>query len=406
MTSRALRVLGIGDAWLVGLPLLLAVLGVAMIFSAGQVDVPSVATGIWIRQLVWLSIALVAFTFTARVPLRWLEWAAPWLYALGLALLVIVLAIGTGPNTRSWLDLGPMRMQPSEFAKLATILLLARTLGPPQEPLSRLSQLLKPVLIVLIPFGLVLLQPDLGSALIFGVILIAALFWAGVPFTKIFLLVSPAVSLLLGFNAIVWGGWFVVLAAFLYVHRPYVVEGIAVILANVAAGALTMPLWRSLAPYQQNRLLVFLEPGVDPKGAGWHLIQSKVAIGSGGWLGSGFASGPQKRLAFLPEQHTDFIFSVVGEELGFGGVVFFLALFATFLYRVLHVAVAREEPFGSTIVFSLFCVWFAHLVVNLGMTVGLMPITGLPVPFLSYGGSFLLFLFVGLGVAERAATER
>jgi rod shape determining protein RodA len=401
-----MRVLGIADAWLIGLPILLAVLGVAMIFSAGQVDVPSVATGIWIRQLVWLAIALIAFAFTTRVPLRWLEWASPWLYAIGIGLLVVVLVIGTGPNTRSWLSLGPMRMQPSEFAKLATILLLARTLSPRQEPMSRLSQLLKPVLIVLVPFGLVLLQPDLGSALIFGVILIAALFWAGVPFTKIFLLVSPAMSLLLGFNAIVWGGWFVVLAVFLYLHKPYVFEGIAVILANVAAGALTMPLWRSLAPYQQNRLLVFLDPGVDPRGAGWHLIQSKVAIGSGGWLGSGFASGPQKRLAFLPEQHTDFIFSVVGEELGFLGVVFFLGLFASLLYRVLYVAMEREEAFGSTIVFSLFCVWFAHLVVNLGMTVGLMPISGLPVPFLSYGGSFLLFVFAGLGIAERVATER
>jgi rod shape determining protein RodA len=167
-----------------------------------------------------------------------------------------------------------------------------------------------------------------------------------------------------------------------------------------------MPLWRSLAPYQQNRLVVFLEPGIDPRGAGWHLIQSKVAIGSGGWFGQGFAAGPQKRLAFLPEQHTDFVFSVVGEELGFIGVAVFLALFAAFLWRVLRVSVESEDAFGNSVVFCLFAIWFAHLIVNLGMTVGLMPITGLPLPFLSYGGSFLLFLFLGLGIVQRVAAER
>jgi rod shape determining protein RodA len=406
MTERGLRLPGIGDVGIAALALMLAGMGIAMIYSAGQVEVPSVATGIWVRQLFWLGIALGAFAVASQVPLRWLEWAAPWLYGLGLLLLAVVLVIGTGPNTRSWLSFGPMRLQPAEFAKVATILLLARTLGARQEPVTRLTQLWKPVLIVFLPFALVLLQPDLGSALIFGVILIAALYWAGVPLSKIFLLMSPGVSLLLGFDAAVWGGWFLLLVAFLYFNRPYLSESIAVVLANVAAGALTMPLWRSLAPYQQNRLVVFLEPGIDPRGAGWHLIQSKVAIGSGGWFGQGFAAGPQKRLAFLPEQHTDFVFSVVGEELGFIGVAVFLALFAAFLWRVLRVSVESEDAFGNSVVFCLFAIWFAHLIVNLGMTVGLMPITGLPLPFLSYGGSFLLFLFLGLGIVQRVAAER
>lgn len=386
--------------------LLLMAVGIAMIYSAGQVDVNSIVTGAWRRQSIWAILSVVAFFIVVRVPLRWLEWACPWLYALSILLLVVVLIVGTGPSTRSWIRLGPLSFQPAEPAKLATILMLARQLGSRREPEIRLFGLWRPLAIVALPFALVLAQPDLGSALIFAVILVGALLWAGVPLFSIFMLVSPGVSLILGFSATVWGVWFIFVAAILYLRRPYVVEGIAVGLANLAAGSLATPLWNRLAAYQQKRLLVFLNPDIDPRGAGWHLLQSKVAIGSGGWLGQGFGRGPQKRLSFLPEQHTDFIFSVVGEELGFGGVVFFLALFATFLYRVLHVAVAREEPFGSTIVFSLFCVWFAHLVVNLGMTVGLMPITGLPVPFLSYGGSFLLFLFVGLGVAERAATER
>ncbi len=404
MTPR--RLSGIGDPGLLVLTLIVAAAGIAMIYSAGQVEVRSVATGIWVRQLIWLLIALVAFTAASRVPPRWLEWFAPWLYGLSIALLVVVLLIGTGPNTRSWLEFGPARLQPAEVAKLGTILLLARMLGGKEQDFAGLTRLWKPVAVVLLPFALVLLQPDLGSAVIFGVILIAALFWAGVPLAKIFLLVSPAVSLILGFNWVVWGGWFIVIAVFLYFHRPFIVESIGVIVANFAAGALTIPLWNSLATYQQNRLIVFLDPEVDARGAGWHLIQSKVAIGSGGLFGQGFAAGPQKRLAFLPEQHTDFIFSVVGEELGFVGVIAFLALFGFLLLRILRIAVDADDDFGSSVAFCFFAVVFAHVVVNLGMTVGLMPITGLPLPLLSYGGSFLLMLFTGLGLVQRVAAER
>ena len=403
--SRVRSIPGLGDPQLLALMLLMTGLGIAMIFSAGQVEVRSIATGIWVRQLAWLGVALIAFIMASRLPLRLLEWLAPWLYGFSLLLLVLVLAIGTGPNG-SWIELGPGRLQPAEAAKLGTIFMLARTLGDRDEDFDGLSRLWKPVVIVLVPFALVLLQPDLGSGLIFGVILIAALFWAGVPLDKIFLLVSPAVSLLLGFNWVVWGIWFLVIAGFLYYHRPFILESVSVILANFAAGALTMPLWNSLAPYQQNRLLVFLDPEIDPKGAGWHLIQSKVAIGSGGMFGQGFAGGPQKRLAFLPEQHTDFVFSVVGEELGFFGVLLFLGLFGLLLWKVLRIAVDAPDDFGSTVTFCLFGVLFAHLVVNLGMTVGLMPITGLPLPLISYGGSFLLLLYAGFGVIQRVAAER
>lgn len=398
------RIPGLGDPALLGLMLLLTGLGIAMIFSAGQVEVRSVATGIWVRQLVWLGVAIAAFAVASRVPPRFIEWLAPWLYGVSLALLVLVLAVGTGPNG-SWLELGPARLQPAEVAKLGTIFLLARALGDKDQDFAGLSRLWKPVAIVAVPFALVLLQPDLGSALIFGVILIAALFWAGVPLLKIFLLVSPAVSLLLGFNGFVWGAWFIVIAAVLYFHRPFILESVGVILANFAAGALTIPLWNSLLPYQQNRLLVFLDPEIDPRGAGWHLIQSKVSIGSGGMFGQGFAVGPQKRLAFLPEQHTDFIFSVVGEELGFIGVLLFLGLFGALLWRMLRIAIETVDDWGSTVTFCIFSVLFAHLVVNVGMTVGLMPITGLPLPLISYGGSFLLLVYAGFGVVQRVAAE-
>ncbi len=400
----AYRLQGVGDPLLLSGGLLLAGLGIAMIWSAGQVDLPSAVTGAWRRQLVWLVISLVAFAVVTRVPMRWLEWATPWIYASSIILLLAVLVVGGGPNTRSWLRFGGLSLQPAELAKLATILLLARMLASRKEPQRSLFELSRPVLAVVVPFVLVMAQPDLGSALIFVVILVSALFWGGTPLFTIFMLVSPAVSLILGFSAAVWGVWFVVVVVALYWRRPYIAEAAVVALSNLAAGALAVPLWNRLAPYQQRRLLVFLDPDVDPRGAGWHLIQSKVAIGSGGVSGQGFGQGPQKRLAFLPEQHTDFIFSVVGEELGLIGALVFLALLAWFLHRVLRVA-AETEGYGSLVAFCFFGVWFAHLVINIGMTVGLMPVTGLPLPFISYGGSFLLTTFVGLALVCRAAYE-
>ncbi|TFG62682.1 MAG: rod shape-determining protein RodA, partial [Gemmatimonadales bacterium] len=318
---------------------------------------------------------------------------------------VLVLTIGSGPGTNSWLRMGSFSLQPAEVAKLGTLLMLARILGARGEPETRLGRLWRPLLVTVIPFFLVLIQPDLGSAITFGVILVGALYWARVPLFTIFMLVSPGVSLLLGFSPTVWGVWFVLVVVLMYLQRPYLVEGVVVTLANLAAGALATPMWNQLAPYQQNRMLVFLDPGRDPRGAGWHLIQSQVAIGSGGLLGQGFGGGPQKRLSVLPEQHTDFIFSVVGEELGFLGVFVLLALYAWLLRRLIGTAVRASDDFGGIAVFCVFAVWFTHLLINVGMTAGLMPVTGLPLPFLSYGGSFLLMTFVGVGLASRVATE-
>ena len=398
------RIPGLGDPALLLLALFITGLGIAMIYSAGQVDIPSLATGIWLRQLMWLGVAIVALILASRCSPRLLEWLAPWLYAVSIVLLVLVFFIGTGPNG-SWLELGPGRLQPAEVAKLGTILLLARVLGGRRRRYTRLMELWQPLVITLLPLALVIRQPDLGSAMVFAIILLAALFWAGVPPFKMFLLATPGIGLLFGFNWLVWGAWFIVVAACLYLDRTPLAETLCVVLANVGAGALTLPLWNSLADYQRNRLLVFLDPEIDPLGAGWQVVQSKVAIGSGGLLGAGFLNGPQKRLAFLPEQHTDFIFSVVGEEFGFVGVLVFLVLFALLLYRVLRVAVNAEDGFGSAVCFSIFSVMFGHVIVNLAMTVGLLPVTGLPLPLVSYGGSFLLVLYAGLGMVQRTAWE-
>ncbi len=384
---------------------LLAGLGIAMIYSAGQLDVPSSTRGIWLRQLIWLAVALVALAGASQVPLRIIKWLAPWVYGGSLLLLGLALAVGVGPNG-SWLDLRVARLQPSEVAKLGTILMLARELTDGKDRYTRLSKLWRPVAIVFIPLALVMLQPDLGSTIIFGAMLIAALFWAGVPARRILLLVTPVLSLLLGFNWVLWGIWFILVVAVLYFDRGYMIESAGVVLANFAAGVIGPRLWDSLAEYQQNRLLVFVEPSADPLGGSWQLIQSKVAIGSGGLLGAGFAQGPQKRLGFVPAQHTDFIFSVVGEELGFVGVLVFLVLFGALFWRLLRVAIEAGDDYGSLIVFCVFAVLLAHMAINIGMTIGLVPLTGLPLPLVSYGGSFLLVSCIFIGMVQRVVYER
>ena len=174
---------------------------------------------------------------------------------------------------------------------------------------------------------------------------------------------------------------------------------------NVAMGAIALPLWKRLAPYQQNRLLTFLNPEVDPRAAGYHAIQSRVAIGSGGWFGTGYTEGPQKRLAFLPEQHTDFVFPIVGEELGFVGVLAALALFLALFLVLLRIARRATDSFSSLVIFGIMGLMFTHVYENIGMTVNLMPITGIPLPFFSYGGSFFVICCLCLGLAFRVAND-
>ena len=188
-------------------------------------------------------------------------------------------------------------------------------------------------------------------------------------------------------------------------YRPYMVEGVVLVLANVAMGVIAPLLWERLAPYQQRRLLVFLDPSADPRASGYHVLQSQVAIGSGGWFGKGYTLGTQKRLAFLPAQHTDFIFSVVGEELGFIGVTVALTLFLLLFLRVVRVASRANDSFGSLVAFGLGASWFVHVLVNIGMTLNLMPITGIPLPFFSYGGSFMLASWLAIGVLLRISSE-
>jgi rod shape determining protein RodA len=400
---------GIDKGLLVAVAALLAI-GIAVLYSAGQTDVPTAAARLWERQLVFLGIGAVAGALVFRISPRLLEWSTPFLYGVGVVLLALTLVIGTGAGTaagtKSWLAIGGVRLgQPTELAKLGVILMLARHLGSRREPPNSLWQLLPVALIVGIPFALVGLQPDLGSAIVFLGVLFAMLFWAGVSPWLLLLVASPLLSLLLAFSTVTWGVWIVLLTALLLWLRPYALEGITVWVTNVGAGVMALSLWNRLAPYQQNRLLSFLNPESDPRATGWHIIQSKVAVGSGGLLGKGFTEGTQKRLAFLPEQATDFIYSVVGEELGFVGVLVTLLLFTWLLIALVRIARRATDPFASLMVFGIAGMLFTHLVESVAMTVGLMPITGIPLPFFSYGGSFLLTCCLATAVALRVSWD-
>jgi rod shape determining protein RodA len=401
----------IADYPLAAIALLLSAFGIAVVYSAGQTDAMNRAEMIaWQRQLIWFSIALVGAFLVSRGSVRFLEWVTLPAYGLALLLLVVTLVFGTGAGTASamkgWLTVGGVRLgQPAELAKVAVVLMLARMLAARREPPRSLLELWKPALVVAVPWLLVMLQPDLGTGLVFIGIFFALLFWAGVSWSLLLLAASPVISLVLAFSTGLWGAWILILIAVVLWYKPYVVEGVVLIVANVAMGVAAPKLWDALNPYQQRRLLTFLDPSQDPQASGYHVIQSQIAIGSGGVLGKGFLDGTQKKGAFLPAQTTDFVFSVVGEELGFLGVSLALLLFLSLFLRVLRVAGRANDSFSSLVAFGLLGSWFVHVIVNIGMTLNLMPITGIPLPFFSYGGSFMLACWLAIGILIRISSE-
>ena len=409
--GRKLRAL-FGDPALAIAVIALTVYGIAMVYSAGVLDAPKPGVAhAWRMQIVWMFVSLIAMFIVMRVQVRWIEWMALPLYIIGVLTLVATLVLGTGAGTatgtKSWLRFGPMMVQPSQFANLATILMLGRIMGGWREQPHSLWDLWKPLLVIAVPMMLVLAQPDLGTAMVFTGIMISTLYWAGTPIGIMFMLVSPALALFIAIVPWLFSLYMIGLIAFLYFYRAYMWEAVAVVMLNLMMGTVGKPLWNHLEKYQQNRLLVFLDPQIDPRGAGYNVIQSRVAIGSGGLYGKGWLHGTQKRLAFLPEQHTDFIFAVIGEEMGFiFGTLIVITAYGVILWRLIKLSERMSDPFAGIVVFGIFGAWFTHIIENIGMTVGLMPITGIPLPFLSYGGSFLLATFLALGVAQRVASEQ
>jgi rod shape determining protein RodA len=400
----------IPDYPIVLLALLLSIYGILMVYSAGQTDQPSMVSKLWRYQTVWLCLGVVAAFLISRASVRLLEWVSWPAYLFTLGLLVMLRFFGSGAGTAAsstaWLTIAGHRIgQPSELAKITLVLMLARTLALRREAPKTLIDLWEPALVVAIPWVFVLIQPDLGSSIVFIGIFFAMLYWFGVPWQLLLLLASPGISLILAFSKGMWTAWFLLLIVLIWSYKPYLWEGVFTVCANVTMGIIAPLFWDRLKPYQQQRLLTFLDPSRDPRVSGYHVIQSTVAIGSGGWFGKGFTMGTQKRLAFLPEQHTDFIFAVVGEELGFLGVTLALSLFLILFLRCIRISARANDTFSSLVAFGLAASWGVHVAENVGMTLNLMPIAGIPLPFFSYGGSFMLASWLAIGILVRISGE-
>jgi rod shape determining protein RodA len=290
-------------------------------------------------------------------------------------------------------------VQPSEFAKVAAILLLAGVLS--RYPVERPVDLWRPIGLIGLPWVLVFIQPDLGTSLVFGAVLLVMLFWAGMPFAWLVLLLSPLITAI-GAGAFAWMlvGWLPLVGWLAWHSLPWKRLGLAAVMAVQGLFALLTPyLWlHGLREYQRDRLVLFLDPSKDPLGGGYHLLQSQVGIGSGGLWGTGLMQGHLTKLRFIPEQHTDFIFSAVGEETGFLGSLLVVLAYVLLFQRLLRIAVNARGDFESLLVVGIGAMLMFQVVVNIFMTIGLGPVTGIPLPWVSYGRSAMLVNFICLGL--------
>lgn len=345
------------DPWLFGLLLALMAFGSFVLYSAGEQSMALV----W-RQWVRLGLGLAVLLFVAQIPPRLLKVWAPPLFAVALLMLVAVMFFGVGRGAQRWLDLGLLRFQPSEAMKLALPLALAALLHRKPLPPDWRTVLIAAALIAL-PVGLIVVQPDLGTAVLVGLSGACVLFLAGLRW-----------RLILGLGA-----------------------------ALAAAAPL---IWMNLHEYQRDRIRTFLNPESDPLGEGWNIIQSKIAVGSGGLTGKGWLEGSQSHLEFLPEPHTDFIFSVLAEEFGFIGVVAVLLLYAAIILRGMHMAGECRDAFGRLLAGAMMFMFFVYLAVNVGMVSGALPVVGVPLPLVSYGGTSAVTLLAGFGLVMGLYSRR
>jgi rod shape determining protein RodA len=338
--------------------ILVSAFGLAVLYSAsGQ------SHEVLLRQGIRLGLAFAAMIALAQIPPAWLFRWAPWLYAAGILLLLAVLLVGdVGKGAQRWLDLGFIRFQPSEMMKLSLPLMVAWHLSEVRLPPSP-SRLLVSALLIVVPVLLIARQPDLGTSLLIGSAGFFVLFLAGLQWRLLALL----------------GG--------------------------LAAAGLPV-LWHFMREYQRQRVITFLNPEQDPLGAGYHIIQSKIAIGSGGLFGKGWLNGTQSHLEFLPERSTDFIFAVLGEEFGLIGILVLLLLYAFIVVRGIYIATQAQDTFTRLLAGSLSLTFVVYIIVNTGMVTGLLPVVGLPLPLISYGGTSMVTLMIGFGMLMSIHTHR
>ena len=389
------------DKILWGVPLAITLLAGILIASTQRQAAYADWYDHWITAAVGLAIALGL----AKLPLERLHALLAPLYGLTVISLVAVRFAGTSAlGAQRWINIAGFHVQPSEFAKLAAILLLAGVLC--RFPIERPVDLVRPSALIALPWLLVFIQPDLGTSLVFGAVLLVMLFWAGMPLAWLILLLSPLVTAIVA-GTLPWGLalWIPLMGTLAWRSLPWKRTALAAVLAIEGLFAVITPyLWmHGLKDYQRDRLVVFLDPAKDPLGAGYHLMQSKIGIGSGGWFGTGLLQGHLTKLRFIPEQHTDFIFSAMGEETGFIGCVLLIAAYGLLLWRLLQIAGRARTDFESLVVIGVAAMLMFQVIINISMTIGLGPVTGIPLPWMSYGRSAMLVNFVALGLCASVA---
>ncbi|HIK14927.1 MAG TPA: rod shape-determining protein RodA [Leptolyngbyaceae cyanobacterium M33_DOE_097] len=368
----------------------------------------------WMQHWIIGGIGLILALLLARTRYEYLlqfKWV---IYAVTNLSLLAVMFVGTSAlGAQRWISIGGFYIQPSEFAKVGVIITLAAMLH--ERTASTIPAMLRALAVTAVPWGLVFIQPDLGTSLVFGAISLGMLYWGNANPGWLVLMISPIISTIF-FNLAFVSPWFIGVSAVWVVltgaiawrtlpwHR---LGTLATLVVNLLSGGLGHFLWDNvLKDYQKDRLVLFLDPDKDPLGGGYHLIQSRIAIGSGQLWGHGLNQGTQTQLNFIPEQHTDFIFSAIGEELGFVGCMALLAVFWLICLRLVIIAQNAKDNFGSLLAVGVLSMLLFQLVVNIGMTIGLAPVTGIPLPFISYGRSALLTNFVAIGLVESVANFR
>ena len=378
------------------LTVFLIIFGLTALYSIS--DNPLSIESSFMRQSIFMIFSFIIYLLVRRIHLKVIHDNSTIIFLCTIGLCFIPFFLPKVEYTYRWIDLGFMTIQPSEYLKIGVIIVIAKYLSNHQLEMKTTSIILIPGLLTLFASIVVLQQPDLGTAVIVCAPLIPMLLWAGVNAFVLFLVIAPIITIVAASNSILFSVWAVIMFLCFLVARPGVISGFILYFANIFAGLLTPFAWNILTDYQKQRVLTFLNPDLDPMGSAYHIIQSVTAIGSGGFFGKGFQQGSQTQLKFLPVQESDFILSVIAEEFGFLGIVVVMAVFFLFIKTLLDIAFRCSDYFSSIVIIGLASIFLSHLFVNAAMTVGLIPVKGLPLPFVSAGGSFLLSCFIMLGL--------
>ena len=345
----------------------------------------------FIKQLIWFGIGCVVFLLSQWLRIQFFQEYAYHLYAILLILIWITYFMPAIGGSHRWVSLGYISFQPSEIGKIFLVFVIARVLSEQENKMNEVKLLLLILLMTAVPSQMVFKQPDFGTAIVYGFIALPMLYWSGIRSFYLFLVIAPMISIISAFNLIIFSLWMGILVLVIYFNQPKIIIGIFQFMVNIGCGVLSPLIWNNiLYHHQKERILTLLNPLRDPHGTGYQVIQSIIAIGSGGMWGKGIGKGTQTQLRYLPVRDTDFIISVIGEELGLFGITIILIAFSVMLYWIIVYAGIISNRFSSLTLIGFASILFIHLAVNMGMTVGLLPVTGLPAPFLSYGGSFLL----------------